>query len=280
MKTKKLLVIVASVCLMAFFNVSSFAQNAPGQSDDVQPNIRLYLKGMLQAEGEDDSQCLTIIGALVDFLQNQQDTIDQCEAQLAECEGKLQNFAPVPRTGKDQGNPGWDGWTRRGVEWPEPRFTDNVDGTVTDNLTGLIWLQDATCLKPQIWGEVLNTVDALADGQCGLTDGSEPGDWSVPNIREFESLTHFDRWCPAIPLINPFVPFSSKNWCNIWSDGRKPVLYMTSTTSPCTTGFADCQFPHEDYEGATAFAVDIVSGIRRIITKSDTLLQIWPIRVN
>ena len=31
MKTQKLLVIVASVCLMAFFNVSSFAQNAPVQ---------------------------------------------------------------------------------------------------------------------------------------------------------------------------------------------------------------------------------------------------------
>jgi hypothetical protein len=31
MKIHKLLVIVASVCLMAFFNVSSFAQNAPGQ---------------------------------------------------------------------------------------------------------------------------------------------------------------------------------------------------------------------------------------------------------
>jgi hypothetical protein len=32
-----------------------------------------------------------------------------------------------------------------GVAWPNPRFTDNSDGTVTDNLTGLIWLKNANC---------------------------------------------------------------------------------------------------------------------------------------
>jgi hypothetical protein len=33
---------------------------------------------------------------------------------------------------------GQDGDLRKGVSWPSPRFTDNGDGTVTDNLTGLI----------------------------------------------------------------------------------------------------------------------------------------------
>ncbi len=40
---------------------------------------------------------------------------------------------------------GQDGELQRGVTWPTPGFTDNEDGTMTDNLTGLIWLQDANC---------------------------------------------------------------------------------------------------------------------------------------
>jgi hypothetical protein len=205
MKNQKLLVIVASVCLMAFFNVSSFAQNAPGQSDDVQPNIRLYLKGMLQAEGEDDSQCLTIIGALVDFLQNQQDTIDQCEAQLAECEGKQENFAPVPRTGQTEVYAsGDDGDLQLGVTWPELRFTDNSDGTVTDNLTGLIWLKNADCFGELNWSAALDASNNLADGQCGLSDESVTGDWHLPNLRELHSLVDYGNLEPALPTGHPF----------------------------------------------------------------------------
>lgn len=30
-----------------------------------------------------------------------------------------------------------------------PRFTDNADGTVTDNQAGLIWLKDADCFGTQ-----------------------------------------------------------------------------------------------------------------------------------
>ena len=48
MKTQKLLVIVVSICLMAFFNVSSFEQTTSVQPDDVQPDMttedRYYTK--------------------------------------------------------------------------------------------------------------------------------------------------------------------------------------------------------------------------------------------
>ena len=42
-------------------------------------------------------------------------------------------------------NTGQDGETQAGVAWPSPRFIDNRDGTVSDELTGLIWLKDANC---------------------------------------------------------------------------------------------------------------------------------------
>ncbi|MGB8579455.1 MAG: hypothetical protein WCD47_01425 [Candidatus Sulfotelmatobacter sp.] len=38
---------------------------------------------------------------------------------------------------------GDDGALKKGVAWPGPRFADNQDGTVMDNLTGLVWMQDA-----------------------------------------------------------------------------------------------------------------------------------------
>ena len=37
--------------------------------------------------------------------------------------------------------PGDDGDLKKGVAWPEARFIDNGDGTVTDGLTGLTWLK-------------------------------------------------------------------------------------------------------------------------------------------
>ena len=41
---------------------------------------------------------------------------------------------------------GQDGDIQAGVAWPSPRFVDNGDGTITDMLTGLMWLKDAGCL--------------------------------------------------------------------------------------------------------------------------------------
>lgn len=50
--------------------------------------------------------------------------------------------APLPRTGQTTSyTPGDAGALQRGVGWSEPRFTDNEDGTIKDNLTRLIWLK-------------------------------------------------------------------------------------------------------------------------------------------
>ena len=46
---------------------------------------------------------------------------------------------------------GSDGDLQKGVAWPNPRFTDNANGTVTDNLTGLIWLKNANCFGRPVW---------------------------------------------------------------------------------------------------------------------------------
>ena len=107
--------------------------------------------------------------------------------------------AEVPATGQTTSyEPGDDGDLQRGVALPTPRFTDNLDGTITDNLTGLIWLQNANCFGVQNWATALTRANGLASGDCGLSDGSVAGDWRLPNIRELHSLVNFAFFNPAL----------------------------------------------------------------------------------
>lgn len=101
----------------------------------------------------------------------------------------------LPRTGQTTSYyPGDDGDYEVGVAWPAPRFTDNGDGTMTDNLTGLMWLQDAHCLGFQNWQygaareiDSLNYYPETCDCQ-GYT--ASYYDWRMANVNELESLVH------------------------------------------------------------------------------------------
>src|SRR5262249_27768511 len=79
---------------------------------------------------------------------------------------------------------GDDGDIQAGVPFPTPRFTDDANGTVRDNLTGLIWLRNANCFGPKAWADALFAAGTLASGSCDLTDGSVQGDWRLPNVKE------------------------------------------------------------------------------------------------
>jgi len=92
---------------------------------------------------------------------------------------------------------GQDGDQQLGIPWPVPRFTDNNNGTLTDNLTGLTWLKNAGCLGGRNWPSALTAANTLASGACGLTDGSVAGDWRLPNKRELESLINRRQTNPA-----------------------------------------------------------------------------------
>ena len=127
-------------------------------------------------------------------------------------------FAPVPKTGQTESYPpGDDGDLQMGITWPDPRFIDNEDGTVTDNLTGLIWLKNADCFNVRTWNEALSDSNSLADEQCGLTDGSSEGDWRLANARELSSLIDFGQFDIALPAGHPFI--------NV-----QPESYWSSTT--------------------------------------------------
>ncbi len=158
---------------------------------------------------------------------------------------------------------GDDGDLEKGVTWPNPRFTDNSDGTVTDNLTGLIWLKDADCLGTKEWEDTgptypaLEAANTLNSGECGLTDGSVEGDWRLPNVREMQSLVHYGCYNPALPDTlgtgcgsGPFT-------------GVQSYFYWSSTTEADATAYAWVMYL--DY------------GDVRTVAKSNTF-YVWPVR--
>lgn len=143
--------------------------------------------------------------------------------------------APVPRTGQsdcfDQDGveinctgTGQDGEYKQGVKWPDPRFTDNSDGTVRDNLTGLIWLKDANCFGERMWQEALDDCNNLSAGWCGPS----AGDWRLPNRFELESLLDISQYSPALPTEHPFV---NVQYDDYWSSSTYAWTTKTSAWS-------------------------------------------------
>jgi hypothetical protein len=113
---------------------------------------------------------------------------------------------------------GQDGDIQAGVEWPEPRFADNGDGTVTDHLTGLMWLKDANCFGTSNWQGAL---DRVADFNANSSNYSCTNytanytDWVLPNIIELESLVNAEEASPAAWLnTQGFTDVKSSNY---WS---------------------------------------------------------------
>jgi len=158
----------------------------------------------------------------------------------------------VPRTGQITSYAaGDDGALQKGVVWPTPRFTENLDGTVTDNLTGLIWLMNANCFGYKYWTAALTDANTLNSGECGLSDGSVQGDWRLPNVREMESLIDYGHYGPALPSAHPFTGVDSYYY------------YWTSTTDALSS--------------VTAWVMYLYDGRMFSVAKTNTR-YVWPVR--
>ena len=70
-----------------------------------------------------------------------------------------------------------------------PSYTDNGDGTVTDNVTGLVWTQDQSD-QSMDWSQAPNYCETLTTGD--ITD------WRVPNIKELWSIRDFSTGWPWV----------------------------------------------------------------------------------
>ncbi len=102
----------------------------------------------------------------------------------------------------------------------QPRFTNNGDGTVTDNTTGLTWTQ-ATIAQVVDHDEALQAVSALGEG------------WRLPTLEELLSIVDRGTYAPAIDAEafpdTPSRAFWTTDSC-AWSDTAVWVVYFYDGT--------------------------------------------------
>lgn len=178
--------------------------------------------------------------------------------------------APVADTGQtgcwdDKGvarscaGTGEDGETQAGLAWPSPRFTDNGDGTVSDNLTGLDWLQDGNCPATDMgWQAALTWVTSTLNAggtACANYVAGAFSDWRLPNVMELISLADISQSNPALSSGHPFL--------NVVS-GVSGEMYWSSS-SP--SGFP-----------AAAYILFVGFGASGTQDKDTTTHYVWPVR--
>jgi hypothetical protein len=173
-----------------------------------------------------------------------------------------------------EGPPGLAGTAMR----PDPpcfdntnRYVDCGNGTVTDTVTGLIWLKDAACLGTADWAAANGAAAVLASGQCGLMDGSSAGDWRLPTKGEWSATT-----ARALALVCVF-----QNAPSLTNDAGTACLsvgpssfagvesfgYWSSTTSETFL-----QGPQGGHGG------NLLNGAVTNSTKDGSPQRVWPVR--
>ena len=102
------------------------------------------------------------------------------------------------------------------------RFVDNIDGTVTDNFTKLMWLKDVNCIKTNYstfdqdnqlseigdglvqWRHALDFVKGINDGTYTLC-GAGYTDWRLANRWESQTTAQVNN--TRDPVKHPFINF-------------------------------------------------------------------------
>jgi len=156
----------------------------------------------------------------------------------------------LPRSGQTTSYAsGDDGAVMAGLQAPSPRFTDSGNGTVTDNLTGLVWLKNANCTETVggvsktggtlVWANALAWSNSLVSGKCNLTDGSITNQWRLPTRNELQTLIDASKSNPALPASHPFNNVQTSSY---WSS----TTYAESNTFAWFTSLADGAVESED----------------------------------
>jgi hypothetical protein len=135
----------------------------------------------------------------------------------------------LPATGQTISyHPGDDGDLQIGIPLPANRFLDHANGTLTDSLTGLMWVSDGNLLSSRDpsfdqdrtagdgdvdWKTALEYISFLNQGQYLGYD-----DWRLPNERELLSLVNLSLADTALPGNHPFTNLQDLYWSSTTSE--------------------------------------------------------------
>jgi hypothetical protein len=167
------------------------------------------------------------------------------------------------------------------------RYADLEDGTVLDCNTGVIWLKDASCAAlgsngdgTADWQGAKDAAAGLANGTCGLTDGSQAGEWRQPHLTELcsapEPIINLGGECPPgsgeLSLANVEVSsipkVSDARGQSGWSEGD-PFVGVQSATYWSGDDFV--------LDPADGWSVSLIDAVVATPAKSEAH-YVWPVR--
>jgi hypothetical protein len=198
--------------------------------------------------------------------------LSQCQSDLAACLASGLPAARVLKTGQTGcydstgagiscTGTGQDGELQKGLV---RSYTDNGDGTVTDNQTGLTWEKKSDDGSIHDKDDVYSWADAFGVFIAGLNTANFAGhnDWRLPNRFELESLVDLDGLNPSVDAAfnNNCIPGCLVANCSCTPPDSQ---YWSSTTFAPTSVFAwtvffnngGVNFDHKTFSTASVRAV-------------------------
>lgn len=172
-----------------------------------------------------------------------------CDYDTSGCQGQS-----VPATGQTTSyGPGSDGDIQAGAALA---YTDNGDGTVTDNNTRLMWEKKSDDGSIHDWDDTytwrmtgppytmngtivtvfLDTLNDVAGGGASCFAGH--CDWRIPNIKELHSIVNYEILFPAA-TVDPVFDTACAPTCTVLTCScTHSDIYWSSTTYQDGPGFA------------------------------------------
>jgi len=102
-------------------------------------------------------------------------------------------------------------------------YIDNLDGTITDTGTGLMW-QQATAPGTYNWQQALS--------YCENLELATHTDWRMPTVKELASLTDSSQFNPVINTGYFFDTVAAEYWSSTQGVTQSPAWFV-NLLGPC-----------------------------------------------